>query len=108
MHSRWQMRSSKRWERSESSIYDLVIFNVFVPDLIYISSERFALLTEKNLQGTPSLAVEILSPSTRSRDRRLKRDVYERTGVEEYWVIDPKHDEVDVYRYAAGRFAEAV
>jgi Uma2 family endonuclease len=73
-------------------------FNVFEPDLLYISAARLHQLTEKNLQGAPDLVVEILSPSTRSRDRRLKRDVYERTGVEEYWIVDPDHDVVDVYR----------
>ena len=41
--------------------------------------------------------VEILSPGTKSRDRHLKRDVYERTGVEEYWVVDPDQNVVDVY-----------
>ena len=73
-------------------------FNVFVPDLIYLSRERSHLLTSKNLQGAPDLAVEILSPSTRSRDMRLKREVYARTGVLEYWVIDPDDDSVTVHR----------
>jgi len=73
-------------------------FNVLVPDLIYISKERSGQLTLKNLQGAPDLVVEILSPSTKSRDRHLKRAVYERTGVEEYWIVDPDQDVVDVYR----------
>jgi Uma2 family endonuclease len=72
-------------------------FNVFVPDLIYLSRERAHLLTAKNLQGAPDLAVEILSPGTRSRDLRLKRDVYRCTGVREYWIIDPD-GLIDVYR----------
>lgn len=76
-------------------------FNVFEPDLVYISNTRAHLLTEKNLQGSPDLAVEILSPGTRSRDMRLKREVYERTGVEEYWLIDPETDVVEVYRRSA-------
>jgi len=74
-------------------------YNVFVPDLIYLSQERSHLLTAKNLQGAPDLAVEILSPGTRSRDLRLKRDVYQRTGVREYWIIDPVQNLVDVYRW---------
>ena len=74
-------------------------YNVFVPDLIYLSQERAHLLTAKNLQGAPDLAVEILSPGTRSRDLRLKRDVYQRTGVREYWIIDPIQNLVDVYRW---------
>jgi Uma2 family endonuclease len=83
-------------------------FNVFVPDLIYLSNERLRFLTEQNLQGVPDLAVEILSPSTRSRDLRLKRDVYERVGVAEYWTIDPKDESVTVLRHAVGstRFDE--
>jgi Uma2 family endonuclease len=73
-------------------------FNVFEPDLLYISEPRLRLLTEKNLQGAPDLVVEILSPSTRSRDTQLKRDVYERTGVQEYWIADPDRNVIDVYR----------
>ncbi len=84
-------------------------FNVFEPDLLYLSNERAHLLTSKNLQGAPDLVVEILSPSTRSRDEGLKRGVYERTGVREYWVIDPERDIVDVYRSApSGTFKEPV
>ena len=84
-------------------------FNVLVPDLIYLSNARSHLLTSKNLQGAPDLTVEILSPSSRSRDTRLKRDVYERTGVAEYWVVDPDRDVVDVYRRAAnGAFSDPV
>lgn len=84
-------------------------FNVFEPDLLYLSNERRAQLTPRNLQGAPDVVVEILSPSTRSRDLRLKRDVYERSGVAEYWVIDPDKDVVDVFRRpAAGTFADAI
>ena len=71
-------------------------FNVFEPDLIYISKDRAHQLNEKNLQGAPDLAVEILSPGTRNRDQRLKRHVYERTGVQEYWLVDPDTDVIEV------------
>lgn len=73
-------------------------FNVFEPDLLYLSNQRREQLTSKNLQGAPDLVVEILSPSTRSRDLKLKRSVYERTGVTEYWAIDPDREVVDVFR----------
>jgi Uma2 family endonuclease len=81
-------------------------FNILVPDLIYISKQRAHILTLQNVQGAPDLVVEILSPSTSSRDRRLKRDVYERTGVQEYWIVDPDTDSITVYRRADQRFAE--
>ena len=73
-------------------------FDIVVPDLLYISRERARFLTKKNLQGPPDLVIEILSPSTRSRDERLKRDLYERVGVDEYWLVDPLRDVIDVYR----------
>jgi Uma2 family endonuclease len=80
-------------------------FNVFEPDLIYISKDRAYLLNEKNLQGAPDLAVEILSPGTRNRDQRLKRGVYERTGVREYWLVDPDADAIEVLLRAGDEFA---
>jgi Uma2 family endonuclease len=83
-------------------------FNIFEPDLLYLSHERAHQLTEKNLQGAPDLVVEILSPSTKSRDKRLKREVYERTGVDEYWIVDPDLDLVDVYRRDGERLASPV
>jgi Uma2 family endonuclease len=55
----------------------------------------------KNLQGPPSLVIEILSPSTSRRDRQLKRDLYQRVGVEEYWLVDPERDLVTIYRWGA-------
>ena len=48
--------------------------------------------------AAPDLAVEILSPSTRRRDETLKRQLYDRVGVVEYWLIDPDADLVSVSR----------
>ena len=72
--------------------------DIVVPDLLYVARERASVVTEKNLQGAPDLVIEILSPGTQSRDRRLKRELYERAGVQEYWMVDPETDEVVVCR----------
>jgi len=78
--------------------------NVVEPDLLYVSRERLERqLTSKNLKGPPDLVVEVLSPSTRRRDRGLKRQLYERYGVSEYWLIDPDAETVQVCRLEAGR-----
>ena len=58
------------------------------PDLIIVLPDRRAIVTGTRIEGAPSLAVEILSPSTRGIDRTTKRDVYASFGVQEYWLID--------------------
>ena len=73
-------------------------FDIVEPDLIYLSKARAHFLTEKNLQGPPDLVVEILLPGTRRRDEKLKRDLYDRVGVREYWLVDPGRNVVTVYR----------
>jgi Uma2 family endonuclease len=73
-------------------------YDVVVPDLLYVSKERSDLVQEKNIPGPPDLVAEVLSPSTRARDRHLKRRLYEREGVREYWVLDPVKNTVRVYR----------
>ena len=83
-------------------------FDIVVPDLLYLSNERARFLTSKNLQGPPDFVIEILSPSTKSRDRKLKRDLYERVGVQEYWVVDPEHDQVEIHRRSDGAFGEPI
>lgn len=72
--------------------------DVVVPDLVYVSKDRGHLLQEKNIPGPPDLVGEVLSPSTRSRDRNLKRRLYEREGVLEYWMMNGDTDRVRVHR----------
>jgi Uma2 family endonuclease len=81
--------------------FDIVFtqFDVVEPDLIYMSRERAAtILTSKHIEGTPELVIEIGSPGTRKRDETIKRRLYQRSGVSEYWVVDPELDVVRVYR----------
>ena len=78
---------------------------VVVPDLVFVSKEHSALITEKNIQGAPDLLVEILSEGTAIVDRRVKHALYERFGVCEYWIIDPVAETVQVFRLVDGRYA---
>ena len=77
--------------------FDVVFsqFDVVEPDLLYMSNGRATeVLTQANVQGTPELVIEIGSPGTRKRDETIKRRLYERAGVSEYWVVDPDLDVV--------------
>ena len=67
------------------------------PDLLVIC--RGYDLGAKCFDGAPDLVLEILSPSTRSKDMLLKLYKYQNAGVKEYWIIDPEHDTVLVYDF---------
>ena len=91
--------------------FDVVFtpFDVVEPDLLFLSNARAAAaLTPQNVRGVPELVVEITSPGTRKRDETIKRRLYERAGVSEYWVVDPELDLVRVYRREGEGFSRAV
>jgi len=100
----WLIRSYLEQHRIGQLFYapfDIVFsrFDVVEPDLLYMSNERAAtILTSKHVEGTPELVIEIGSPSTRKRDETIKRQLYQRSGVSDYWVVDPELDVVRVYR----------
>ncbi len=70
--------------------------NVVQPDLLFVSKERAGALTRANVQGSPDLVVEILSPSTGQRDLGIKKNVYAKYGVREYWIVDPDARTIEV------------
>ena len=88
--------------------FDVVLSdtNVVQPDLLFVSKEQAYIVTEDNVQGPPDLVVEILSPSTAERDRSLKRALYARYGVREYWLVDPDTRTVTVLLLDDGAFVE--
>jgi Uma2 family endonuclease len=91
--------------------FDVVFsrFDVVEPDLLFLSNDRATdALTPQHVRGAPDLVIEIGSPGTRARDETKKRALYERTGVTEYWFVDPEIDVVRIYRRSGERFARAV
>ncbi|OGW59489.1 MAG: hypothetical protein A2V83_10250 [Nitrospirae bacterium RBG_16_64_22] len=81
--------------------------DVVQPDLLFVSKGRASIVTEKNIQGPPDLVIEIVSETTRRTDEILKRKLYERFGVKEYWIVDPELEAVKIYRLAAGGYERA-
>ncbi len=72
--------------------------SIIQPDLLFISTARASIITDKNIQGAPDLVIEILSETSRKTDEITKRKLYEMYGVDEYWIVDPELSTVKVYR----------
>ena len=71
--------------------------NAFQPDLVVVLKDSKARIEERGIFGAPDVVVEILSPSTAYYDLTEKKDVYERVGVKEYWIVDPKRKSFEIY-----------
>lgn len=63
--------------------------NVFEPDAMFFTAEHAPDLTQLPITEVPEIVIEILSPSSRSRDNVRKRSGYSDRGVSEYWIVDP-------------------
>ena len=75
--------------------------NSVIPDITYSSNARMAdIAPGEHISGAPDLMIEFVSPGSRNakRDRVLKRRVYGKQGVLEYWIIDPRKRSVELYR----------
>lgn len=77
------------------------------PDLIFVAKERLHIITADNVQGAPDLVVEIRSESTARRDWTVKRELYARHGVREYWLTDPEAATVAVLLLDGGKLKVA-
>ena len=56
------------------------------------------------IDGAPDLVVEVLSPGTAKNDKGYKKDVYERSGVPEYWIVNPADKSIEVYLREDGAY----
>ena len=74
------------------------------PDLLSIGRACPSRLREMYLDGPADLAVEIISPESRARDRGDKFYEYEQGGVPEYWLIDPVREQAEFCQRGANGF----
>ena len=75
------------------------------PDVLFVRRENQPAAGEQYFAGAPDLVVEVISPGSIQRDRYAKFDAYEKAGVAEYWLVDPKTRAVEVYTLARGEYA---
>lgn len=73
-----------------------------IPDAMIVCNKD--LIQMDGIHGAPDLAVEILSPSTAKNDRGRKKDLYEKSGVKEYWIVDPTMRSIEAYLLSDGKY----
>jgi Uma2 family endonuclease len=79
--------------------------NVPQPDVIWLAPNSPCVPEgSKRLNGAPDLIAEVLSPSTQLYDRRTKFRLYQKYGVREYWLVDPRNRLVEVWQHNDGVF----
>ncbi len=72
-----------------------------IPDLAFVINERWSdIVSNDRFNAAPDLVIEVMSPGKENRDRDLlvKRQLYAKYGVAEYWIVDPENRLIEVYR----------
>ena len=81
--------------------------NLLRPDFIFVNAanDKFVFDNEdETFYGVPDMVAEIFSRSTMKRDMGIKKDIYERNGVKEYWIINPWSESIEVYLLRDGKY----
>ena len=73
-----------------------------VPDIMVACDRKH--LKGGSYSGVPAFLAETLSPSTALRDRTVKKEIYEKAGVSEYWILSPQGRSVEIYYLENGRY----
>lgn len=78
---------------------------VVQPDLLYVSGEQQNMVKETRIDGPPALVVEIISPTSRRKDRVQKMQIYQNAGVQHYWLVDPGEKTLECFSLREGLYA---
>jgi Uma2 family endonuclease len=80
--------------------------NAVQPDIIFVLFENQTILRKDAIHGVPDLLVEVLSPGNKDHDLIKKKNLYEKFGVKELWIIDPETKEAIGYSLEANKYRE--
>jgi Uma2 family endonuclease len=80
--------------------------NVVQPDICFIAQKNIGILSEEGANGSPDIVIELLSPSNAYYDLLAKYQLYEKFGVQEYFIVDPEDNLVIAYTLTEGRYKE--
>ncbi len=70
---------------------------VVQPDLLYVSGRRSEIVRFERIDGPPDLVVEVISKPGAGKDRIRKKKIYQDSGIQHYWMIDPAEQTLECY-----------
>ncbi len=79
---------------------------VVQPDVLFVAAEHADRVGTQEIGGAPDIVMEVVSPTNSHHDLLLKKELYERHGVPEYWIVDPESRTVEVFRNTDDGFAQ--
>ena len=93
-----------------SAPFDVILekASAVVPDLLFVSRDRLGVVTDRGVEGAPDLIVEIISSGTARRDRAEKAQLYARSGVRHYWLVDPDAQTIEAFELGGGQYHRTV
>ena len=75
--------------------------------MLYVAADRLSIISERGIEGAPTLVVEVLSPSTTRIDRERKVRLYAEYGAAYYWIVDPVGRAIEAYKLVGGAYVPA-
>jgi Uma2 family endonuclease len=80
---------------------------VVQPDIVFVETARASVMSERAIEGAPTLAVEVVSPSSAAIDRRRKLQLYARYALPYYWIVDPLARTIEAHQLVSGLYRDA-
>ena len=80
-------------------------YTVVQPDLLYVSGQQRQIIRHERIHGSPTLVVEVISPSSGRKDRLQKMRIYQDAGIEHYWLVDPAEKTLECFSLRDGFYA---
>jgi len=89
---------------------DVILSDISIvqPDIVYLDPSRLSAISQRGVEGAPTLAIEIVSPSTTLIDRSTKPQLYARHGMPYLWLVDPEGRSVEAFVLGPQGYALAV
>lgn len=78
--------------------------NTVQPDIVFIGAKNLGIVQKQAILGVPDLVVELISSTSVRRDRYVKKELYERFGVAEYWIGDAANQSLEILTLREGRY----